>query len=190
MSASPADKAAREINRLYEEVSRQTDGSQKCLHAALVAAWEAGHLLLAEQKRVRSTMGGAWGLWLDQKFRGSRRTAQNYMRLAENTPDVSVFQGLSLRQVYLRLGIATESKHRTSSARVAPLPEHIRLASKLLVAIKIRNKSIAETPEQWTALRQDLRMLYEQLRSIFEKGPTPNAPQNLSRILFSDKKRP
>jgi hypothetical protein len=187
MSANTADDAAREINRLHEEVVRQTDNSEKCLHAALAAAWQAGQLLLAEQKRVRRTMGGAWCQWVAQKFNGSRRTAQNYMRLADSTPDVSAFQGLSLRQVYLRLGIATESKERTDSPRVEPYPSHIRLASKLLVALKTRRKSVDETPEQAAALRQDLRLLYDFLRSIFEQGPAANSSSNLFRSLFSDK---
>jgi hypothetical protein len=190
VNASAADLAAREINRLHEEVVRQTDDSRKCLHAALVAAWEAGQLLLTEQKRVRRTMGAAWGLWLDQKFRGSRRTAQNYMLLANSTPDVSAFKGMSLRQVYLRLGIATEPKERLNSPRVELLPAHIRLAQRLLVALKKRNKTAPATPEQWTALRQDLRLLYEQLRAIFEKDPVPNALTNLSRPAFSARKEP
>jgi hypothetical protein len=190
MSDAPTDTAAREINRLHEEVVRQADDSRKRLDAALTAAWHAGQLLLAEQKRVHRTMGGAWGLWLQQKFSGSPRTAQNYMRLAESTPDVSDFQGLSLRQVYLRLGIATESKHRANSVRVGPLPAHIRLASKLLVALKTRSKSSPETPEQWLALRQDLRALYDQLRGIFEKEPAQNARPNLSHPVFADKNAP
>ena len=173
-SASPAD----EINRLHEEVVRQTDGSRKCLHAALMAAWQAGQLLLSEQKRVRRTMGAAWGQWLDKKFHGTHRTAQNYMLLAESTTDVSAFQGLSLRQVYLRLGIATEPKSRTDSPRVEKLPPHVRLANKLLVALSTCDKASKTKPEQSAAFRQDLRALYERLRRIFETdsanfpGPT------------------
>ena len=97
-------------------------------------------------------------------FHGSRRTAQNYMRLAETASDVSAFQGLSLRQVYLRLGIATEPKSRTNSPRVAELPAHIRLASRLLVALKACEKK----PQAPEAFRQDLRALYERLRQLFE----------------------
>jgi len=155
---------AEEINRLHEEVVRQADDSRKCLHAALLAAWHAGRLLLAEQKRVRDTMGAAWGHWLDEKFSGSRRTAQNYMRLAESAPDVLAFQDLSLRQVYLRLGIATEPKSRANSPRVAELPAHIRLANKLLVALKAYERK----PQAPEAFRQDLRALYERLRRLFE----------------------
>jgi hypothetical protein len=163
---NPRDQASsvEEINRLHEQVVRQADDSKKCLHSALTAAWQAGRLLLAEQKRVHETMGGAWGHWLDQKFRGSRRTAQNYMRLAESTSDVSAFRGLSLRQVYLRLGIATEPKSRANSARVAELPAHIRLANQLLMALKAWDKK----PKAPEAFRQDLRALYERLRQLFE----------------------
>ena len=164
MKPGAETSAADEINRLHEQVVKQADDSRQCLHAALVAAWQAGRLLLAEQKRVHKAMGGAWGLWLDQKFHGSRRTAQNYMRLAESAPDISAFLGLSLRQVYLRIGIATEPKSRANSPRVAELPAHIRLASKLLVALKAYEKK----PHGQEAFRQDLRALYERLRRLFE----------------------
>jgi hypothetical protein len=174
MNPSASVSSEHEINRLHEEVVRQADSSKKCLHAALVAAWQAGQLLLVEQKHVRRTMGAAWGLWLEKKFHGSRRTAQNYMLLAASTPDVSVFQGLSLRQVYLRLGIATEPKSRAESARVEKLPPHIRLANKLLVELSTCDKTLRANPEQSTTFRQDLRALYDRLRRFFEPDTTAN----------------
>jgi hypothetical protein len=167
---------AHEINQLHEEVIRQTDASKKCLNTALVAAWKAGQLLLGERKRVRRTMGAAWGFWLEANFRGTHRTAQHYMRLAETVPDVSAFQGLSLRQVYFRLGIATESKSRADSPQVAALPAHIRLASKLVAALKTLNDSPAGTPERRALLCLDLRPLYNKLRGIFEADCYSSAP--------------
>jgi len=165
----PAD----EINRLHDDVVRQCADSQKCLHAALVAAWKAGQLLLAEQTRVRRSMGGAWGLWLDEKFRGSRRTAQNYMRLAENVKDLAEFEGLNLRQVYLRLGIATEPKSRSNSPRVETLPTHVRLANKLLEALSDCERKDKSNPEQRAVVRKDLLALYERLQRFFEAEPLP-----------------
>lgn len=176
-------KPADEINRLHREVLRQTKDSEKCLHAALVAAWKAGRLLLTEQVHVRRTMGAAWGLWLNQNFRGTHRTAQNYMRLADTTPDMSGFAGLSLRQVYFRLGIATEPKCRRDSPRVKPLPDHIRLANRLLVALGACEKKLKAAPEQSDLLRQDLRALYERLRRLFEPGAV-NLP---AAVLFGRK---
>jgi len=178
MNSPSGASAADEINRLHEEVVRQTDSSKQCLHAALAAAWRAGQLLLVEQKQVRRTMGAAWGQWLNEKFHGSRRTAQNYMRLAESVADVAAFQDLSLRQVYLRLGIATEPKSRTDSPRVEKLPPHIRLANRLLLALSLTSRS---NPEQSAAFRQDLRALYERLRRLFE----PGAPANISASVLS-----
>ena len=51
---------AEEINHLHQQVVRQTEDSRDCLHAAMVAAWKAGQLLLAEKERIRRTMGAAW----------------------------------------------------------------------------------------------------------------------------------
>ena len=179
-------KAEDTINRLHEEVVRQTTDSKKCLHAALVAAWQAGQLLLAEKQRVRQTMGAAWGQWIKEKFHGSNGTAQNYMRLAESTPDVSTFAGLSLRQVYLRLGIATEPKCRADSPRMKPLPDHIRLAGRLLVALNRCEVKLKAKPEQSVLLRQDLQALYERLRRLFEPGAAAGLPARK----HSDSNRP
>jgi hypothetical protein len=181
MSSPAASISAQEINQLHEQVVQQTENSKKCLHSALEAAWQAGRLLLAEQKRVRRTMGAAWGFWLDEQFSGSRRTAQNYMRLAETAADLSEFEGLSLRQVYLRLGIATEPKSRLDSPRVESLPTYIRLANRLIVALRHCERKNATRPEQRAALQQDLRALYERLHHFFEPLSSENfPPSNLS----------
>ena len=151
-----------------------------------MAAWQAGKLLLIEQKRVRRTMGAAWGQWLEEKFQGTHRTANNYMRLADSTPNVAAFTGMSLRQVYLRLGIATEPKSRTDSPQVGKLPAHIRLANKLLVELSAGNQTAHANPEQRAAFRQDLRALYERLRRLFE----PEIPVHLPGPMLSPKNPP
>lgn len=58
------------------------------------------------------------------------------MRLAASVAGVSFLQGLSLRQAYFRLGIATEPKSRAISVHVEPLPAHVRLATRLVRALK------------------------------------------------------
>ena len=162
-----ARELALEVNRLHAEVERLTAESKESLTSALAAAWRAGQLLLTEKRRVRRMMGAAWGLWLEQNFHGSARTAQRYMMLAESVADVAVLRGMSLRQVYFRLGIATEPKSRANSARVPALPPHIRLANRMLVALKSCAATREVTPEQREAYQRDLRPLYERLRAIF-----------------------
>ena len=165
MSGNDAS-AVTEINRLHGEVIQQTADSRKRLNAALVAAWKAGNLLIVERKRVCDAMGGVWGEWLKQSFRGSRGTAQNYIRLAEALPDASHLEGLSLRQTYFRLGIATEPKTRGQSAPLKSLPPHVRLVNKLLAVLK--PPTHFRNAEQYAAYRQDLRTLYQRLKSHFE----------------------
>jgi hypothetical protein len=168
------DSSAREINRLHAEVVRSTEQSREALHAALVAAWQCGRLLIAEKQRVRRTMGGgAWLQWLQQRFKGSRRTAVRYMALAASVEDVAFLRGLSLRQAYFRLGIATEPKSRASSVHVKPLPEHVRLATRLLRALNEETGDVSRLPPaQVAAFRQDLRALFEHLRRLFEPNLT------------------
>jgi len=167
MSPTPATAIAAEINRLHEEAKGCSVASRQALHDALTAAWRAGQLLLAERKRVRHGMGhGAWLLWLEANFHGTARTAQRYMRLARCVADIDLLQGMSLRQTYVRLGIATEPKTPGKRPLTHRLPAYITLANKLVRALKPQPGKTAD--EQGEAYRRDLRALYEKLRPWFE----------------------
>ena len=98
MNSATNISSVAEINRLHDEARQHVAAARRSLHAALTAAWQAGQLLLAEKKRVRRTMGpGAWLLWLEQNFRGTPRTAQRYMKLAQTVTDIAFVRGMSLR---------------------------------------------------------------------------------------------
>jgi hypothetical protein len=170
-SASPAPAScasgADEINRLHAEAVKLSADSRDALHGALVAAWKAGQLLAVEKRRVRRSMGpGAWILWLERHFAGSPRTAQRYLRLAKSVADASFLRGMSLRQVYFRLGIATEPKSPGRAVALRPLPRHAVLAGRLLGLLKTRPNLLP--PEVRKTYRQDFRPLYDRLRNLFE----------------------
>jgi len=159
---------AEEINRLHAEVVKLTAESRGALHAALVAAWRAGQLLIAEKRNVRRSMGpGAWLLWLERSFSGTPRTAQRYMLLAKNVSDPSFLTGLSLRQTYFRLGTATEPKLPGRTVVLRPISRHAVLATRLLGLLKAR--PALQTTKLMNAYERDLRPLYERLRTLF--GP-------------------
>jgi hypothetical protein len=177
MNPTPATTSAAEINRLHEEAKRGACVSRQALHGALVAAWQAGHLLAAERKRVFHTMGpGAWLLWLKANFRGTARTAQRYMRLAHSITDEALLLGMSLRQAYARLGIATEPKTPGKGRLRHTLPTHLVLANRLLRTLKRRPGQTGD--EQRDAYRRDLRTLYEKLRPWFESPSGASAVLN------------
>lgn len=171
MNLAPATPTAvAEINRLHEEAKRCACASRQALQGALVAAWRAGQLLVEERKRVFHTMGpGAWLLWLKANFRGTARTAQRYMRLAHCVSDTAFLEGMSLRQAYARLGIATEPKTSGTRRLRHTLPAYVVLANRLVRTLKRRPGQTDE--QQGEAYRHDLRLLYEKLRPWFETGP-------------------
>ena len=184
MNPAPATTVAAEINRLHEQAKGCSVASRKALQGALAAAWHAGQLLLGEKKRVRRSMGlGAWLLWLETNFRGSVRTAQRYMRLAQCVADIAFLQGMSLRQAYARLGIATEPKTSSMCPLSHRLPVHIVLAGKLVRALRRRPGKTVE--EQVDGYRLDLRTLYEKLRPWFESAPIVRKGANLSPLTGS-----
>ena len=164
----PHSSGVEEINRLHAEAEKLSAESRDALHAALVAAWKAGQLLAVEKRSVRRSMGpGAWHLWLERYFSGTPRTAQRYMLLAKNVSDVSFLSGMSLRQVYFRLGIATEPKSAGRTVVLRPVPRHTVLAARLLGLLKARPTLLPA--ELQKAYQQDLRPLYERLRLLFER---------------------
>lgn len=109
---------------------------------------------------------GAWHLWLERQFSGTPRTAQRYMMLARSVADVSFLRGMSLRQVYFRLGIATEPKSAEHTSSIRALPRHAVLANRLLGLLRARPNLLPSDLQ--TTYQQELRPLYEQLRLLFE----------------------
>lgn len=163
---------AKEINRLHAVAVRNALDSRHSLRQALSAAWRAGGLLIEAKKHVRRRMGrGAWLPWLEQNFEGSARTAQRYMCLARSVTDTGSLGGLSLRQAYFRLGISTEPKSRRDAILVAALPEPVRLATRLFEVLR------ATPAENYC---EDLRPLFEQLRTMFEQANNLPAPVSIA----------
>jgi len=159
-----APDTAQKINALHADVRRMERESRKKLDGAATAAWQAGKLLLAAKASiVRHGGHGAWMPWLEMKFKGSARTARRYMKLARELPEVPAPDGLSLRQIYFRLGIATEPKAPKSNApKPVAIARHVVLANKLMrVLIESRRAQRAINP-------RDMAPLYAQLRSLFE----------------------
>jgi len=156
---------AKRINALHADVQRFERASRQNLNHAATAAWQAGKLLLeAKASIVRHGGRGAWTPWLTTAFKGSDRTAQRYMRLARELPDAPAPEGLSLRQLYFRLGIATEPKAARNSVDMPlAIPRHIVLANKLVRILRRSRGGIKP---------QDLAALYSQLRSLFETSVT------------------
>jgi hypothetical protein len=103
----------------------------------------------------------SWLVWQETSFGGGRSTTYCYMRLAREISNPETLHGLSLRQAYFLLGIATEPKTSVQQTHpVQPLPELVVLAQKLLCLLRNRQKLSA-------GCMDDLAMLYRQLRVIF-----------------------
>jgi len=148
-----------EINRLHAVSKRSVEASRDALNAALCAAWHAGKLLCEVKASVIHHAGiGTWVPWLKTCFYGSVRTAQRYMKLSRSVESPSLLQGMSLRQAYFQLGIATEPKKTRVVVPAAKLSAHIVLANKLTRVLRLMRRKIRA---------QDLAPLYAQLRPLF-----------------------
>jgi hypothetical protein len=72
---------AQRINALHAEAEQHRSRCCDAVYEALSAAWQAGHLLLKQKRKV---IHGNWELWLERNFEGKVRTAQRYMLLGQN----------------------------------------------------------------------------------------------------------
>jgi hypothetical protein len=163
-----APDIAAKINALHATTQRLEKESRSKLDGAVAAAWQAGKLLIEAKASITRHGGrGAWTPWVETKFEGDMRTAQRYMRLARELPETPAPDGLSLRQLYFRLGIATEPKRasaensdRDLAGKLPMLPAYITLANKLVLILRRQPRDKIQAC--------DLAALYRQLRPLFE----------------------
>jgi hypothetical protein len=160
---SSSSNLTAEINHLHNEVQRLTTESRRSLNGALAAAMQAGQLLLKQKQTIGR---GSWVTWIRTNFHGSQVSAYRYMALARETKDPGMVKDLSLRQAYVRLGIATEPKNPSCTTTASPIPEPIILAQKLTRILRHRK---AVKP----SYLEDLEVLFHQLERLFPATDHP-----------------
>src|SRR5262245_1763877 len=77
-------ETARDLPTIAIEIRREVDAAGSSWRDAVGHALAAGELLIEAKGRVKH---GEWLPWLEANFPGSTRSAQGYMRLAENAED-------------------------------------------------------------------------------------------------------
>lgn len=177
MKVAPVNRAAelaaiQKINELHALAERQQTVCSDSIYAALRAAWEAGSLLVDQKGRIAR---GNWALWLELNFKGNIRTAQRYMALAKACPEIAVLRGLTLRQAYLRLGIAVAKapgEKPTTLRRL--LPPHAALANRFQRWMRQRLDVRALPEHERRTLQRDLRPVRDWLNRLFDEGGATN----------------
>ncbi len=157
--------AARRINIWHAEVEQHRKACSETVYRGLEAAWNASRLLLIQKRKVSH---GNWRIWLERHFDGTPRTAQRYMALAKT--DIGELKGYSLRQAYMRLGIAVAGSPGECPARCAFLPMHAVLSNRFQRWLRKTGDTAALPEQEKQTLRRDLRPVYEWLDSLFNDG--------------------
>lgn len=169
------------VNALHAVVQQASSLCGQQLETALCAAWQAGHLLRDEKKKVRRSMGhGVWVPWLEKHFTGSIRTAQRYMLLSKNVPDVSQLKEVSLRQAYLLLGIASERKNENREVQTV-LRRHQLAANRLVRAVREFGKLEMIGMADRKMLQRDLCAVHQILLEVFQDAPVNTRPIDARR---------
>ncbi len=77
--------AGRNLTTLADEINAEHRACDEALRSGLAHAVRAGELLTEAKSRVRH---GEWGRWLEENFEGSARSAQAYMKVAREIPNL------------------------------------------------------------------------------------------------------
>ncbi|MGA9452724.1 MAG: DUF3102 domain-containing protein [Verrucomicrobiia bacterium] len=117
---------AEEVNQLQTEIASNDALSIKHGKVALNLVIKAGGILNEAKKLVKH---GGWGKWVSENVTGiSKRTAENYMKLAKKAAEtqyVALLDGAqSLREAYIRVGIINEKPDTEHPDSEQPTPEN------------------------------------------------------------------
>ena len=168
-TATGSIKAKREIawriNGWHIQVEFHRAAYSEAVYSSLGAAWQAGRLLLVQKRKVARSH---WRLWLERHFNGTACTAQRHMTLAKAVPNATQLRGFSLRQAYLRLGIAVAGLAQVAASWYSFLPMHTVLANRFERWLRQKGDTTTLPDQEKQTLRRDLRPLYEWLVSLFD----------------------
>jgi hypothetical protein len=81
----PPEQVPVALPELAEQINAYHDRVVESLNSGLEHARHAGELLMEAKARCPH---GEWSQWLAENFRGSGRTAQGYMRVAQSWPEI------------------------------------------------------------------------------------------------------
>lgn len=108
--ANTGAAGAHGLDSLAVELRREVEAAEADFRSALEHAVRAGELLLEAKAQVGH---GEWLPWLEANFPGSVRSAQGYMRLAENAEDAQRVAHLGIKGALKQLAAPTSKDEAT-----------------------------------------------------------------------------
>lgn len=88
-----------DLSTLADEINAEHRSCDEALREGLRHALRAGELLIEAKSRVQH---GEWGRWLEENFEGSSRTAQGYMKVAREIPNLDGTKAQHVADLSLR----------------------------------------------------------------------------------------
>lgn len=149
-----------DLTTLVDEINAEHRSCDEALREGLRHALRAGELLTEAKSRVQH---GEWGQWLEENFEGSSRTAQGYMKVAREIPNLGGAKAQHVADLSLR-GALKE----LSAPEAVPTEEDDRQERwpKEEVATFIRECMDVFDPNLW-----------EEEKPLFEKRLSAPGPQ-------------
>ena len=146
------------MTTLADEINAEHRSCDEALREGLRHALRAGELLIEAKTRVQH---GEWGRWLEENFEGSSRTAQGYMKVAREIPNLDGTKAQHVADLSLRSALK-----ELSAPEVAPTEAEQERWSKEEVAKFIRVLTDVFGPNLW-----------EEEKPLFEKRLSDPGPQ-------------
>lgn len=160
----------RRLAHLADEIRTEVDAAEADFQSALQHAIRAGELLIEAKAQVEH---GQWLPWLEANFSKSPRSAQGYMRLAENAEDAQRVAHLGLKGALRELAAPRE----TLEAASAEAPDAFARWEELVCAPP-REQDYAD---RWGYINACIDHSFEVQRAVAEgcvalSGMTPPTP--------------
>jgi DUF3102 family protein len=113
------------LARLAIDIRTEVEAAEADFQSAVGHAIRAGELLTEAKRQVQH---GEWLPWLAEKFPGSTRTAQGYMRLAENAEDARRVAHLGIKGALKQLAVPQDA---TPTPRPEAVPDGDAISDRL-----------------------------------------------------------
>ena len=120
--AEPEVIARRDLPAIATEIRRELERAEQLWQSAVETAIRAGELLIEAKSRLKH---GEWLSWLEANFPKTRRTAENYMRLAGDAEKAKSLSHLgvagALRELANPTVLAVPRRAQAEAGRAARL---------------------------------------------------------------------
>jgi hypothetical protein len=158
------DARQRELPALADAIGREVEAAERSWRNAVGHAIRAGELLIEAKAQLGH---GEWLPWLRDNFVGSRRSAQDYMRLARNGEDARRVAHLGVKGALKELAAPAEDDARSAAHSLPESVAEIKQMAASEAVNRLRLDHMREIIERFEAEKPTLDDFHREVAERF-----------------------